>query len=410
MGEEGRLPPTLDGVGDKLRRDFLDEVLEKGGVDRRATMHTLMPRWHGDVAKPLATLLADDPKTAVDIPAIAGHAEAEIVDKGRDLVGSKGLGCIKCHAFAGDRGQGLGAIDMTRFPKRLRHEWYLGYVKDPQRFRPGTRMPAAWPEGKVFYPDVLSGDAGNQIEAVWRYVSLAKPRPPVGLGNDPIELVATDKPVIYRNFIEGAGPRAIGIGFPERVNIAWDAEVFRVALVWKGSFIDARRHWSGRGEGFQPPMGDAVFTPDAGPCVAILGAPDAPWPTEPVRKRGGRFGGYALDKEGRPTFRWGGDGGSLSVTEAFAGDSVGNPLLKRTVTVTARGPLDGATFRAARGDSIEAEADGWWRVDRFWRVRVTGDGAGKPVRLEIDGKQELRVPLVPGARVSTATILEELSW
>ena len=410
MGEEGRLPPTLDGVGDKLRRDFLDEVLEKGGVDRRATMHTLMPRWHGDVAKPLATLLADDPKTAVDIPAIAGHAEAEIVDKGRDLVGSKGLGCIKCHAFAGDRGQGLGAIDMTRFPKRLRHEWYLGYVKDPQRFRPGTRMPAAWPEGKVFYPDVLSGDAGNQIEAVWRYVSLAKPRPPVGLGNDPIELVATDKPVIYRNFIEGAGPRAIGIGFPERVNIAWDAEVFRVALAWKGSFIDARRHWSGRGEGFQPPMGDAVFTPDAGPCVAILGAPDAPWPTEPVRKRGGRFGGYALDKEGRPTFRWGVDGGSLSVTEAFAGDSVGNPLLKRTVTVTARGPLDGATFRAARGDSIEAEADGWWRVDRFWRVRVTGDGAGKPVRLEIDGKQELRVPLVPGARVSTATILEELSW
>jgi hypothetical protein len=98
--------------------------------------------------------------------------------------------------------------------------------------------------------------------------------------------------------------RAIGIGFPERVNIAWDAEAFRLALAWKGSFIDARRHWSGRGEGFQPPMGDAVFTPDAGPCVANLPAPDAPWPAEPVRKRGGRFGGYALDDKGRPTFRW----------------------------------------------------------------------------------------------------------
>jgi mono/diheme cytochrome c family protein len=410
MGEEGRLPPTLDGVGDKLRREFLDEVLANGGVDRRATMHTLMPKWHGDVAKPLAARLADDPKTDIPIPAIAGHAEAEIVDKGRDLVGSKGLGCIKCHAFAGDRGQGLGAIDMTRFPKRLRHEWYLAYVENPQRFRPGTRMPAAWPEGKVFYPDILSGDAGNQIESVWRYVSLAKPRPPVGLGNDPIELIATDKPVIYRNFIEGAGPRAIGIGFPERVNIAWDAEAFRLALAWKGSFIDARRHWSGRGEGFQPPMGDAVFSPDAGPCVAILPAIDAPWPAEPVRKRGGRFGGYALDDKGRPTFRWSLPAEKIAVRETIGGDSVGNPLLKRAVTVERNaGALDGLVFRAAVADSIEAEADGWWRVAGFWRVRVLGSGVGPATVVTIDGKKELRYSVKPAAQ-APVTFQEELSW
>ena len=416
MGEEGRLPPTLDGVGDKLRREFLDEVLANGGVDRRATMHTLMPKWHGEVAKPLTALLADDPKTDIRIPAIAGHAEAEIVDKGRDLIGSKGLGCIKCHAFAGDRGQGLGAIDMTRFPKRLRHEWYLAYVENPQRFRPGTRMPAAWPEGKVFYPDILSGDAGNQIESVWRYVSLAKPRPPVGLGNDPIELVATDKPVIYRNFIEGAGPRAIGIGFPERVNIAWDAEAFRLALAWKGSFIDARRHWSGRGEGFQPPMGDAVFNPDAGPCVAILPAIDAPWPAEPVRKRGGRFGGYALDDKGRPTFRWSLPAEKIAVRESIGGDSVGNPLLKRAVTVE-RQPnaagLEGLVFRAAVADSIEAEPDGWWRVAGFWRVRVLGEGVGPGTVVTIDGKKELRYSVTPPVETATAarvTFQEELSW
>ena len=406
MGDEGRLPPTLDGVGAKLRPEFLDEVLARGGIDRRATMHTLMPGWHGDVAKPLAALLAADPAVEAAIPDLAAHADAEVLEKGRELVGSKGLGCIKCHAFAGDRGQGLGAIDMTRFPKRLRHEWYLAYVADPQAFRPGTRMPAAWPEGKVFYPDVLSGDANNQIEAVWRYVALPKPRPPLGLGNDPIELVAGEKPVIYRNFIEGAGPRAIGVGFPQGVNLAWDAEAFRLALAWKGAFIDARRHWTGRGEGFQPPMGEGIFTPDAGPCVAVLPSPDAPWPAEPVRKRGGRFGGYALDGKGQPTFRWSLPDARLALTESFVGRT--DPTLVRTVTVS--GPLAGACFRAARGDSIEEEADGWWRVDRFWRVRVGGPGAGKPMVVERDGKRELRLPLVSGAGADSARIVEELSW
>lgn len=408
MGDEGRLPPALDGVGAKLRREFLDEVLARGGVDRRLTMHTLMPAWHGDVARPLADLLAADPAVAATIPDLAAHAEAEVLEKGRDLVGSKGLGCIKCHAFAGDRGQGLGAIDMTRFPQRLKHEWYLAYVADPQAFRPGTRMPAAWPEGKVFYPEILSGDAGNQIEAVWRYVSLPKPRPPVGLGNDPIELVAGDKPVIYRNFIEGAGARAIGVGFPERVNLAWDAEACRLALAWRGSFIDARRHWTGRGEGFQPPMGEGVFTPDAGPCVAILPAPDAPWPAEPVRARGGRFGGYALDPKGLPTFRWSLPDEGLAVRESFAGAT--DPTLVRTVTVSSSKARSGALFRAARGDSIEEEADGWWRVDRFWRVRVGGAGAGKTFRVEREGKQELRVEIETGNGADGAPIVEELSW
>ena len=53
---------------------------------------------------------------------------------------------------------------MTRFPQRLRHEWYLAYVEDPQRFRPGTRMPASWPMGASFYPDILDGTAAGQIE------------------------------------------------------------------------------------------------------------------------------------------------------------------------------------------------------------------------------------------------------
>ena len=84
------------------------------------------------------------------------------------------------------------------------------------------------------------------------------------------------RPVIYRNFIQGAGPRAIGVGYPEKANLAFDANDLRIALIWQGGFMDASRHWTGRGEGFQPPMGDNVVALPAGAPFATLPSHDRP--------------------------------------------------------------------------------------------------------------------------------------
>jgi hypothetical protein len=348
-------------------------------------------------------------------------------------VGSKSLGCIKCHSFGGDKGQSLGVIDMTRMPKRLRHEWFLAYVANPQQFRPGTRMPASWPEGKTFYPDVLDGTAAGQIEGVWRYLGGTKPRPPVGSGTNPIEVVPVDRPIIYRNFIEGAGPRAIGVGYPEHVNLAWDADRLRLALVWRGAFIDAGKHWTGRGQGFQPPLGDRVFTPDIATPLArfedATALANAPWPKGSARDADGpadghRFSGYSLDAYGRPTMLW--RWGDMRVQERFTpaeftdeapppdgkqadGKRIG---LRRTVTVAGRSPAPIAAWRLAIGKEIEAVDGGWYVVDHAWRVRLNGTGNGTIVRRETDGLVELRVPLVwtPTATAEQAVIEEELAW
>ena len=419
LGDEGRLPPTLTGVGDKLSPGFLHEVLVKGGGDRELTMNTLMPRFHPAVAKPLATLLAEDPHTAIAIPELAGHPSPEIDEQGRSLVGSKMLGCIKCHAFGGDKGQSLGLIDMTRMPKRLRHEWFLAYVADPQRFRPGTRMPAAWPDGKTFYADVLDGTAAGQIEAVWRYLSGPKPRPPLGATLNPIELVPGDRPIIYRNFIEGAGPRGIAVGYPEKVHVAWDADQLRLALAWRGAFIDAARHWTGRGQGFQPPLGDMVFTPDAATPLAAFesesAARSAAWPKGSVRDAlgpvaGHRFKGYALDAAGRPAFgwRWGECEVRDEIVPATFTDLPGRagPVagLRRTITVSGP-PLPAAACRVAVGKTIDDEGQGWHLVDKAWRVRVVG---GEVVRRDADGRVELRVPL--DWKQGRAVVEENLAW
>jgi len=414
LGDEGRLPPTLTGIGDKLTDGFLREVLVEGGKDRGSYMHTLMPKWNAKVVEPLANLLAEDTKTVVATPPLSGHTESEIEEQARGLVGSKALGCIKCHSFAGDKGQSLGVIDMTRMPKRLRHDWFLAYVANPQQFRPGTRMPASWPEGKTFYPDVLDGTAAGQIEAVWRYLAAAKPRPPIGASSHPIELVPTDSPIIYRNFIEGAGPRAIGVGYPEKVHVAWDAEHMRLALVWRGAFIDAGKHWTGRGQGFQTPLGDAVFSPDVASAIAVLASPGAAWPVakpdQPAgeRRDGPRFRGYSLDAQGRPTFNWSIDGMRIGekIEPIVEG---GKAIVRRTIRLAGRPAAGEVFFRVAVASKVDEGDSGWLRIDDTWRGRVSGTGVGPAVSQTGDGRTEIRRPIVWGTG-NTAEFVEELSW
>lgn len=405
LGDEGRLPPILTGVGDKLTEGFLREVLLQGGRDRGMFMKTLMPAWHESLAVPLAKRLSRDPKTDAMIPSLAGHSVVDVEDAGRFLAGSRGLGCIKCHAFGGDKGQSQGLVDMLRMPKRLRHEWFLAYVADPQRFRPGTRMPAAWPDGKAFHPDVLDGSPAGQIEGIWRYVEAASPKPPIGASSNSIEIVPELRPVIYRNFIQGAGSRAIGVGFPEKMSIAWDAEGMRLALVWRGAFLDAGRHWTGRGQGFQPPLGDGVFTPDASSAIAVLPSERDEWPKESARERGARFSGYRLDQSGRPTFTWSVAGITVSESIEPVADDAGRPVIRRTLRIVGTPEKGIAVFRAARGMIADAPG-GWRRVDDAWRLRI---GEGTSSVALIDDRGELRGPIRFGPD-GTASIVEDLSW
>ena len=117
-----------------------------------------------------------------------------------------------------------------------------------------------------------------------------------------IPLVPTTEAIIYRNFIQGAGPRAIGVGFPEHANLAFDANEIRLAMIWQGAFIDARRHWTDRGVGFEPPLGDNILHLPAGVSFFVLAKPEEPWPTKSAKELGYKFKGYRLTDDQRPTF------------------------------------------------------------------------------------------------------------
>ena len=104
-------------------------------------------------------------------------------------------------------------------------------------------MPTAWPKGKSAAARRSStARRATQIEAIWVYLrDGTKAQLPVGMGKQSIPLIPTSEAIIYRNFIEGAGTRAIGVGYPEKVNLAFDANELRLAMIWQGRVHRRRR-------------------------------------------------------------------------------------------------------------------------------------------------------------------------
>src|SRR5207302_8803140 len=93
MGDEGRLPPPLDGVGAKLQTAYFQRILDQG-VHDRPYMHTRMPGFGaGNTARLIEAFAAVD-----SLPTIAAIKFKEPLGKvkaeARKLVGPVALGCI----------------------------------------------------------------------------------------------------------------------------------------------------------------------------------------------------------------------------------------------------------------------------------------------------------------------------
>lgn len=242
-----------------------------------------------------------------------------------------------------------GKVKLTAGEHDFRLEYFQGTGE--------AELYAAWsganfgltPLSKWVHPNAKSAGAKKKADA-----------PP------PIPLVVGAEPVIYRNFITGAGNRGIGVGYPGGFNIAWNAEQMNVALVWRGAFMDAGKHWTNRGGGAQAPLGFDVFRPagELAQPFAILASTSGEWPKSDPKQRAEGFAwkGYTLDAKRFPTFLYEWNG--VKVADRF--DVQGNALgsegkLVRTLKLTGKIPAN-AFFRAATGASIQP-ADGGFIVN-----------------------------------------------
>ena len=220
-----------------------------------------------------------------------------------------------------------------------------------------------------------------------------------------IPLIVGQEPIVYRNFIAGSGHRGFGVGYPGGINLSWDAEQMNLALVWRGAFLDAGRHWTDRGGGAQAPLGFDVFRPagELSRPLAVLGSTSDEWPTTAPNERpqGFSWKGYTLDAKRYPTFLYEWNG--LQVSDRFdvEGDAVaGAGKLLRTVKLTGAIPPN-AFFRAATGSNIQPVVGGFLVSNgRFGldgrefdnTFRITADGAQVAGRnLLIPARSEIKI-------------------
>ena len=179
-------------------------------------------------------------------------------------------------------------MDIRDLDQRLRPEWFYDYVLNPATYRSDTLMPALWPLGETQFPGILEGDTRRQILSIWAFIKEGEGAPqgfPEQAAGE-FEIVPKDRPIVLRTFLKGVGTKAILIGFPEGIHLAYDGDKGRPAFLWRGRFFDAYNTWFSRFAPFESPLEENVIR-----FEQVVGARD-----------GRRFRGYDLDKHGNPTF------------------------------------------------------------------------------------------------------------
>ena len=411
LGDEGRFPPPLDGAGGKLKPGALRSILTGDRLHvRRDFMEVRMPSIPAAAAGRLTAALeaADATPGDLDEP----PASSAAVDDGLELLGTGGMGCVTCHDVHVNPAPGISTIDLATAYDRLRPGWAFRFLRDPAAFRPGTRMPAYWPEGAENFRRLGGGTVAGQIEALWSFLSLGTSMPtPEGMDiGAEMVLIPEERPLVFRTHMVDVGPRAIAMGFPENVHAAFDANNVRLAKVWRGAFFDAKGTWQGRAGRFFGPFGTDVLNLPAGPAFADLEDIDSPWPVagRADRNVGGRFLGYRLDERGRPALRY--RLGDVLIEEAptpLPGGG-GADLVRRFRLVA--GPAPRPLFLLlAEGEEIVPGPAGAWSVDGTLDVSLASDEDLTPIVRDSQGVRQLlqRIELEPNGSLDLEVTL---SW
>ena len=291
---------------------------------------------------------------------------------------------------------------------RIRPGWFRRHLLDPQNTNPGTRMTAFWGNGGTdrIFPQYENGDPVRQVDAIWTYLSLGDSMPlPKGIVPEAGEyaLIPSDEPIVFGAFMQDVSPRALAVGLPENAHYVWDMEHGRVAMCWRGEFMDAEGTWHGRNARLLKPQGNRVMTLPPGKAVEILENRTTPWPEIMERDPAGRtderwsMKGVSRDEDRRPIFHLEADGVQVSERLLPKLASGGTRLIRRFIVGTEKGRGD-LYMRAAIAASITpGGGEGrtrTWTLDEDRSIEIRG--ADSFIRNGPDGMTELlvKVPLL----------------
>ncbi|MBX6316486.1 MAG: c-type cytochrome, partial [Isosphaeraceae bacterium] len=144
-------PPNLSAVGDKLRPEYLAQALRGNAPSARPWLSVRMPSYPfqpGEAEAILAYFCAhdrQDPSPGPEPDEPTPRPDLVTIERGANLIGQRGFGCLSCHVLAGKIPAGgepetLGP-DLALAHRRMTSRYFRRWLADPQRIIPGTPMP-----------------------------------------------------------------------------------------------------------------------------------------------------------------------------------------------------------------------------------------------------------------------------
>jgi hypothetical protein len=179
---------------------------------------------------------------------------------------------------------------------------------------------------------------------------------------------------------------AISVGSPEQIHYTYDLDHGTIVQVWRGRFLDATPMWNSRGNGTSRPLGSVQYLSNPEMTVSSLSSANASWNDDTTQYRPK---GYIMDQENRPTFRYLMNG--VMVNDEIRATEGGKGI-RRELSVEK--PADNLYVRLAEGSTIKDMENGMYAVDdKAYYLKLEGANDAKPTVREVDGKQQLIMPL-----------------
>ena len=397
LGDEGRLPPSLSHVGKKLKQPWMRKVLTGArGSELRTHMKIRMPIFRH-------RLVDDMPKQLAKADEVVDLTESQVFGDTKHLAESGKLlmdvGCVQCHSFFGESLPGVIGIDLSDTTNRIHPSWFHDFVLNPGSLKERTRMPTFFPDGKSQNASVLDGDAELQIAAMWSYLStIADHGIPSKIADaraKTFELSPVERPIVMRTFIKSVGTHAIVAGFPESIHYAFDSRRARLAMAWKGRFLDAQGTWFDRFAPEESPLGDSIVDIDADTPLVVRNEDSAVVADV-------QFLGYELDQFGVPTYQY--EVGGLIVEDRVAPlqstDDGGNDHsgLKRSLRFI--GSTQSKLFFVAAEDiSLKASSPTQSLSSSGLTVELKSGNAENSKRRTLGNRQQWMIPVVGNGEI-----------
>jgi len=169
-------PPNLNTEGFKTQPLWLHPFLvDPGKIKLRPWLNVRMPTFHftETQAAIIGAYFAAVDKVSYPFISTEVDTNSERLKVGSELFEKSK--CSSCHPTSNvlppNKDPADLAPNLMLASQRLRPDWVLQWLKDPQKIFPGTRMPTFFPDyPKSPYADILNGDAPAQVEAIRDYL------------------------------------------------------------------------------------------------------------------------------------------------------------------------------------------------------------------------------------------------